>query len=538
MLDLCINCMLRLDDSDEICPNCKFPRDFKQPEPFMPSKKILGKRYLIGKGLKQDPEGLSYIGYDFIKRNKVHIREFFPCEICRRDTEKVVLKKDTPENKNKYYILLKDFCKYFRNIAKLRNLSAIVAIYDILEENGTCYIISEWIENGKSLDIYLSDNGGYLTWKQARILFIPVISSLIKMHAAGVYHLGIAPCNILINEENKIKLTGFATKNLRSNGIYENSELFDGCSALEQYSSDYKISTATDVYGFSASLFFALTGDYPTNALIRKKKDKLLMPSDIMKEIPDCVVTGLANALRVYPNSRTISFDTLKVELLNSPIMQVKNIYENSEDFNVTTSKKEKSNYKAGIISCAISLVILLSAFAVYFVYLKDKNSNLTPNSENNISMNTDLNSENLTTNQNESETKIEVPNLVGKTETNAKNGSTSEKPYSVKVLSEEFHDTIEKGKIISQNPAFGEKMYPGSVINVSVSKGPKKRILPIISGKTLSEVSLLLTEFEPSQINQKNDKVPEGIVIGYKDYQAGDLVDYGSKITIIVSKG
>ena len=146
-------------------------------------------------------------------------------------------------------------------------------------------------------------------------------------------------------------------------------------------------------------------------------------------------------------------------------------------------------------------------------------------------------------TEQNEEEkedVKVQVPQLVGKTLEEADNSATSENDYKVVVLSEEFHDSIAEGKIISQSPAYGEKMYAGSTITVNVSKGPSKRQLPEVTGKSLSEASYLLAsaKFVPTQVSESSTEFKQGTVIGYKDHKAGELVDYGSQIVIVVSAG
>lgn len=540
MLDLCMNCMSRLENHEDICPHCQEPRDAEQPEPFLPKKKILGERYIIGNGIKKDPEGLSYVGYDFIKNSKVYIREFFPSEICYRSVDCEVKTEDKPGFKNKFKVLNEDFLKYFRGIARFRNLSCIASVYDILEQNGTSYIILEWVE-GTSLDEYLSSHGEAMSWKQARSLFMPLISPLSKMSSAGIHHLGLAPCNIMITNENKIKLVGFATANLRTNNNLESSELFEGCSALEQYIAGSEISESTDVYGFAATLFFALTGEYPLSATERKKKDRLLMPSNIMKELPDTVISAIANALRVHPNSRTISFEVFRLEISNSPVLQVKNIYDEPEEFEFSRSEPKSSNNTGkvlGIISCVLSLVILSVCFGVYWFWIKDKkiNSDTVPKT----SETTVTETKEETEETGSEEEKIDVPQLVGKSLSAAKSAAASANNYSVVVLSEEFHDTISEGNIISQTPNYGEKMYSGSIIAVTVSKGPSKRKLPNIEGKKLSEAALILTneKFKPIEVSQSSQDFAEGTVIGYQDHKAGDVLDYGAEVYIVVSKG
>lgn len=535
MLELCMHCMEKLENNQDVCPKCGSSRNHNQPLPFISQKTIIGNRYVIGEGLHEDFEGLSYIGFDFIKNTKVYIRELFPSELCTRNSGGNVKIMDSPAISRKFNVLKENFLKYFRGIARLRNLSSFVAVYDILEQNNTAYIIMEWIDNGTSLDKFLSKNGGRLDWKSARILFMPLLSSLSKMESAGIHHLGISPSNIIVDDDNKLKLGGFATQNLRTLNTLISSELFDGCSALEQYIENADVSESTDIYGFTASLFFALTGEYPLSAVKRKKKDKLLMSSEILKELPENVVSAIANALRIYPNSRTISFETLRIELSDSPVLRVNNIYEAEEDFKVSTSNESSTN-KWGIIACISSLLILIVCLAVYWLWIKDKSSNTEPIQEKNMSQVNLLED----TIENVEETKVDVPQLIGKTIEEAKRGVTSENDYSVVVLSEEFHDTIAEGRIISQTPSYGEKMYPGSTIAVNVSKGPEKRVLPSIMGRSLSEASLILSDakFKPKQVSENNSKFPEGTVIGYQNYQAGDLVDYGAEVTIVVSKG
>ncbi len=536
MLNVCMNCMEELKDG--VCPNCGENVETNQPKPFISTKTLIGQRYIIGKGLKKDAEGLSYIGYDFIKRQKVYVREFFPQEFCVRD-EKGCLKPSGAVNAEvNIKILYDDFLKYFRCIARLRQLPALAAVYDILEQNSSIYVIIEWIE-GMFLDEYLSQKGGALQWKEARVLFMPLLSSLSKMASAKIYHLGITPGNMIVTKENKIKLTGFTTKNSKTTGSLLTSELNEGCSALEQYIANAEISECTDVYGYAASLFFTLIGEYVPCALERKKKDKLLVPSNILKELPENVVAALANALRVYPNSRTLSFETLRIELSNSPVLKVKDIYNNQNKFTckIPANKSYPDDKRWGIISFVTALLLLITCFGIYWFWIKEKNSSLDNTLEES------LNSPVLLSNEVPEETeasKVETPQLVGKTVNAAQNGSTSENPYSVVVLSEEFHDSIEEGCIISQTPAYGEEMYIGSTIAVNVSKGPEKRALPSIIGKSLAEASLILTEakFKPSQVGESSSKFPSGTVIRYQSYQAGDLVSYGSEIVIVVSKG
>ena len=227
-----MNCFKSSNISHGTCPYCGKNLVNPQEEPFLPQKTLLADRYYVGKAIKMDGEGLEYAGYDKIENSRVYIREFFPSRICQRDENfKKILAY--PNKSPEFQKLLKDFLKYFRSIARLRNLSSIAAVYDIFEENNTAYVIFEWIE-GIKLDKYMSSRSEPFTWHEAQAMFMPLLSSLIYMSNAKVHHLGICPENIIVTPEQKLKLSGFATKNLRN--LYSDIEgqLYDGCSAIEQ----------------------------------------------------------------------------------------------------------------------------------------------------------------------------------------------------------------------------------------------------------------------------------------------------------------
>jgi serine/threonine-protein kinase len=49
------------------------------------------------------------------------------------------------------------------------------------------------------------------------------------------------------------------------------SQLYSGCAAPEQYLDNQKLDVPTDIYGLTATLFYALTGKLPANAKEREK---------------------------------------------------------------------------------------------------------------------------------------------------------------------------------------------------------------------------------------------------------------------------
>ena len=65
-------------------------------------------------------------------------------------------------------------------------------------------------------------------------------------------------------------------------------------------------------------------------------------------------------------------------------------------------------------------------------------------------------------------------------------------------------------------------------------------RVLPDVENKTEDTVAKELADlgFVVDAEYQNSGEVAKQIVMGYKDYQSGDKLEAGSKVTIIVSKG
>ena len=74
----------------------------------------------------------------------------------------------------------------------------------------------------------------------------------------------------------------------------------------------------------------------------------------------------------------------------------------------------------------------------------------------------------------------------------------------------------------------------------LTVSKGAHMRVLPKIENLTVDQVAaeLAANGLLATAEYQYNDKVAEDRVVGYKSNEVGDTVEYGTNVTIIVSKG
>ena len=87
----------------------------------------------------------------------------------------------------------------------------ILTVYEIGEENGAHYLVSELIE-GETLRARLQR--GVLQIEEALDVAIQVASALVAAHKAGVVHRDIKPENIMLREDGYVKVLDFGIAKL------------------------------------------------------------------------------------------------------------------------------------------------------------------------------------------------------------------------------------------------------------------------------------------------------------------------------------
>ncbi|MGN1051061.1 MAG: PASTA domain-containing protein [Acutalibacteraceae bacterium] len=532
-MSLCYGCMKEIGDK-KICPKCGYNNERRQEKPLLPYGTELKQRYIVGKFIDTNGESTIYLGFDKVENKKVVVREFFPIGLAERSKTDISLTVKI-ENDTIYKDLLKNFVYYYNTVEQLNAMSVILRVFDVFEENNTAYVIEEK-EELMDFDEFVRNSGGTLEWEEARPMFMPVISALESLHKRGIGHFGISPKNLLVTNDGKLKIVGFATENERKRGTPLKSQLYSGSSAPEQYEKNLKLNIKTEIYGICAVLFYSLTGSLPNNARERLEDSRLLMSKNTVKKLPPFVVTALANGLRVEREERIKDFDELRSQLSVAPTAQALQ-EEISKTAAVSTIEPEKpkkdkvgmSKYSITIIACAIALVIfsIIGVLAVYgsdIFGTKDNTETTAPSTE--------------------SWTGPTVEDFVGRDYEDTKESLENDSRYVVyKNYTEEYSDKIKEGAISSQTPEAGTPIKDEGQIAIvfSVSKGSKMRVLPQVDNVSLDKAASLLADagFVTNVETQYSDNVQKDYVIGYgSGYKSGDELECNSEITIIVSKG
>ena len=205
-----MGCMQEIGDR-RFCPECGFDNAEKQQAPFLPYRTVLANRYIVGAGIDTNGESTRYLCYDKQTGDIAIVAEFLPVGLFSRAEGETEVRVNY-ENRLVYNKLKDDFINYYRVVADLRELSALMNVHNIFEENNTAYVIED-SEDYIPFEEYVERSGGSLDWDVARPLFMPVISALEALHKRGVGHYAISPKNMYITSSGKLKISGFATEN-------------------------------------------------------------------------------------------------------------------------------------------------------------------------------------------------------------------------------------------------------------------------------------------------------------------------------------
>ena len=531
-MPLCMGCLNEIPADDSVCKVCGFDNSEKQTAPYLPYGTVLRNKYVIAKNLETNGESTRYLSYDKNSGKVLAVREFLPIGLFDRGDDETKLFV-APQDKESFQKALSDFMSYYETVGELTDKSAMIEIVDMFTANNTAYVVEE-NDDLIAFTEFVDHNGGHIEWDAARPMFMPIITLVENLHKLGIGHYAVSPANLYVTSAGKLKLGGFSTENERKRGTMLKSQLYSGCAAPEQYQSDTTLDAATDIYGLTATLFYALTGNLPANAKEREKDQRLLISTNTVKRLPPHVVTALANGLQMKREQRISDFDELRAQLsVSSTVQAIQD--EISRTASMTPIKKEgEDKPKSSVNPTAVGLVatiVALLIFAAIGLFWLPSNPLMG-----------------LFTNGSTVPVTLAAPtedwtgpvmgDYVGKKYEDVAAAFSG----TIKVSADgEFSDTVPKGYIISQEPAAGDPITTSdSVLYVVLSKGAQLTALPDIIDKSYTAAAEELTNagFIVKQAVEYSDKYAEGKVIEYVGLKAGDKIETGSEITIKVSRG
>ena len=312
------------------CSRCGF--DSRSPsgmEYALPLNTILAGKYVVGRVLGQGGFGITYIGWDLALERKVAIKEYYPSgQVSRTQGTRSLTWYTTEQASVARKSGMEMFLKEARKMVKVDNIPGVVRVLELFQENGTAYIVMEFVE-GETLKTRLQKTGP-LSWSQTKAIFEPVVHAMSKVHRAGLVHRDLSPDNLMLTADGSVKILDLgAAKDLNVNSGASSMQVAkSGFSPLEQYIQRGNSGPWTDVYAIAATIYYTLTGKLPPNAVDRLDHDTLSWSEPGLTALSPAALAALEHAMEVQISDRIQTMDELEQRLFSGPIPQAAPVQE------------------------------------------------------------------------------------------------------------------------------------------------------------------------------------------------------------------
>lgn len=364
MSRFCMSCGAANSDTASICLRCgknlditAISKDSSKPmnqfadheEYILKPNTILEGRYYIKRVIGEGGFGITYEAVNEKIDMTVAIKELYCREYVHRDvTKSDDIKFTYATAEESFNRAKKRFLQEAKTLSGFGDEGAIVKVLDYFEENGTAYIVMNYL-HGISLDKYLEKNGP-MKWEIMIEKIKPLVATLERVHNRGVIHRDISSSNIMVLENGSLCLLDFGAAKDILKKDHKTSAVFtkQGYTPIEQYAHDGNVGSWSDVYALSAVCYECLTGVCPPDSLQRSIYDEYKSLKEQGKETTGDLDALLKRGLAVKVENRYANMGQM-LKAMNE----------------LTAKKKGKKSKK--IVAVMLVIFILLGAGSIFF---------------------------------------------------------------------------------------------------------------------------------------------------------------------------
>ena len=417
----------------------------------------------------------------------------------------------------------------------------IVEMYDVGEDNGSYYIVMEYVQ-GKTLKSLVKKRGA-LTLPEVIDIMTQLASAIMCAHDSYIIHRDIKPQNVMILDDGRVKIMDFGiAMALNSNELTQTNSVMGSVHYLPPEQANGSGSTIkSDIYSLGILMYELLIGKVPfkgDNAVeIAIKQMKEPIPSICKQnpDIPQSVENIVLRACAKNPKNRYDSvremYDDIKSclteENLNQKRLEYKYPEHELEETKVMpnlsrldkkheevsdVAKPKKKSKKDIVLWITGGIFALLVALICLFIIVYPKLVSVPDVTIPDVS--------NLTVVEAESKLK-ELGLLVASD------------------VEEKESDEIEPGKVIGTSPQVGRTVKEGTEVTIIVAKESNNITLESYTGQNYKTVEANLKNAglnvitEPRKIEkEEQDKYKEETVVD-QSAKAGDKLEPGDTIVI-----
>ena len=393
----------------------------------------------------------------------------------------------------------------------------IVRITDIGEEDGQQYLAMEYVA-GLDLKRYIKEHYPLSNEEAVRIMG-QILLAMRLAHAKGIVHRDLKPQNILLTPDGTAKVTdfGIAVAFAETSLTQTNSMLGSVHYLSPEQARGSKATIQSDIYAMGIIFFEMLTGHIPydgdsavtialqhfqkplpsviaenpsvpqslENVVIKATAKKLTDRYQTVSEMYVDLLSSLSYNRRNEP--KLVFEDTSKVDTKTLPkisqstltaIPKVQPKEESSQSQKSTqkatskgtvTKPVKKRRFKARYLVLLASFILVLAS--LFWIVSK------TPAT-------------------------VEIPNVVGQTEAEAKE-NLKKANFEIGEEKSEASDTVEEGRVIRTDPDAGSSRKEGTKVNLIISSGQQSFKIGNYIGRKSTDVIAEL----------KGKKVPENLI-------------------------
>ena len=302
---ICYGCVSVLNEPGIVCPNCGWDNAVRKDQwGRLPAMTLKDGRFFIGKPLGSGGFGVTYLGRDMLAGEfedpRRAIKELFPMGMAIRKSDGVNVSPAASELVERFEKRRERSRREGLRMASVSaNVNSVVRAYDCFQENGTTYIVMEYIDGDTLSEIVKKD--GPFKWDDAYSRLRPVLLALKQMHGMHIYHMDISPDNIMLRRDKDGRYaepvildfgSSIEVDSIDATHSKSSVTVRDGYTPPEQYTStelsENVVETACmDEYAICATMYYVISGSVPTSSTARLTGGSVKLLSSFDKSIPD-----------------------------------------------------------------------------------------------------------------------------------------------------------------------------------------------------------------------------------------------------------